>query len=170
MQRMEPVGDGTPPALPIFYTREHDAYKGTRVALWEAFVPDTQPDHLMQCKGTVGAIGVHLWAQRGPRGIYFVIKRKQDNAWMPLGTANAYVAQGFNQLAISLKFSSQADVAHAKEVWGIKEMPKPWKDVFFINVYANVSLKAVQQRPQTFSNLGFLTGPQAVRAKRVTDR
>lgn len=152
--------------LPVFYTREHEDYKGSKVALWEntqETAPGQKPCHY---EGKIGEASVKLWKAKGPAGVFFNIKREIDGQLEPFGAAVAYTRNGFNALSISLKFSSIEAAEAAQLSLGIKEQPKPWKDVFFINVFADVSKTAVQANPEIFGSMGFLVGDVAIRARK----
>lgn len=152
--------------LPVFYTRDHEDYKGTKVALWEnrqAVLPGQKPFHF---SGRIGDADVKLWKAKSAIGPFFNIKRDVNGEMTSLGTAVAYTGQGFNTLSISLRFNSLEAAQATKEALGIKEQPKSWKEVFFINVFADVSIKAVEAQPEIFAAMGFLTGGAAVKARK----
>lgn len=151
---------------PVFYTRDHDDYKGTKVALWETAAPQSPGSRSCQYNGKIGNENVKLWQAKGPRGVYFNIQREQGDEMVPFGVASPFTGRGVNTLSISLRFDSLATAEQAKTQMNLRETPKSWKGVFFVNVFANVSINAVEAKPDSFSAMGFLSGEAAVRLKK----
>lgn len=151
--------------LPVFYTRNHVDYKGTKIALWESSKSVVPGEKQHQYDGKIGDANVKLWKMKGGSGVFFNIKQEVAGQMLALGTACAYSAKGFNTLSISLRFDSLETANKTKEALGIKEHPKPWKELFFINIFADVSIKAVEAKPEDFAAMGFLIGNAAIRKK-----
>lgn len=152
--------------LPVFYTRDHADYKGTKVALWENNQPLLLGQKPFHFSGKIGEAEVKVWKAKSAIGPFFNIKQETNGQLVSFGTAVAYTGQGFNALSISLRFDSLAAAQAKKDALGIKEQPKSWKEVFFINVFADVSIKAVEAQPEVFASMGFLTGNSAVKARK----
>lgn len=143
---------------PVFYTRDSEQYKGTKVAVWANDKPAAEGKAPAQYRGQIGEVDVQLWEASSPRGVFFNVKRSVGDKLEQIGTANAYINNNsFNSLSISFKFASEADAIAAKESMGLKENVKPFKESFYVNVYADVSRRAIEANPEEFQRLGFKT-------------
>lgn len=149
---------------PVFYTRDTEQYKGTRVALLANTKTPEEGKKQEQFYGDLGSVKVKLWEAPGPRGPFFNVKMNDaEGHLVQVGTANAFINQnGYNALSISLKFDTEAAANEAKTKMGLKETIKPYsKDgaapSYFVNVYSDVSKFAIEANPDEFKRLGFKT-------------
>lgn len=155
------MSDAKTNSAPVFYTRDSADFKGTKISLWHQ--APVEGKNSPQYKGTVGNIRVQLWEQNGSRGPFFNVKAadEQDNL-VQLGTANAFVSdKKFNSLAISLRFDSEKDANDSKAKYGLNEAVKKYessgKTSYFINLYADVSRRAIEANRAEFERLKFNT-------------
>lgn len=154
--------------LPVFYTREHEAYTGTRVALWTNTKPPAEGQRPWHYSGKIGALDVKLWKSKGPRGIYFNMKGEVNGQSVPVGSASAFIRQGQNALSISLRYPSAEEAQTARETLEIKEKATHWRDgIHFINVFADVSIKAIEANPELFGEMGFNADVASAAPKRA---
>ena len=148
-------------SLPVFYTRDSEQYNGTKVAL--SAVEAAEGKKLPQYRGVIGKMDVQLWEGNGPRGPFFNVKTPDEKGTLvQVGNANAFVnARGFNALSISLRFETAEAAASAKEALELKEQVKPYTKgevtTYFVNVYADVSRRAIEANVDEFKRLGFKT-------------
>lgn len=148
--------------LPVFYTRNAADFQGTKISLWANTRAATEEGKKpAQFRGQIGTVEVQLWEASSARGPFYNVKTSDEQRnLVQIGTANAYVtSRGFNALSISLKFDSEQAANEAKEKMGIKEAVKPFtKDgatSYFVNLYADVSRRAIEANPQEYERLGF---------------
>lgn len=152
--------------LPVFYTRDSDKYNGTKVTL--NAIAREQGKKNAQFKGDLGNIQVHLWEVEGPRGVFFNVKTANEQGEMiQLGTANAFVnGKGFNALSMSLRYDSEEGANAARESIGFKEAIKPvtrdGKTTYYVNIYSDVSRRAIEANKPYFAKAGFRTEFEAV--------
>lgn len=148
--------------LPVFYTRDTEKYQGTKVSL--VAVAQEAGKNNPQYKGLLGTTEVQLWEANGPRGTFFNVKKSAGKGQMQqIGTANAFVnARGFNALSVSLRFDTEDAANAARTEMGIKDTIKPragkdGKNSYYINIYSDVSRRAVEANKEYFGKIGFRT-------------
>lgn len=148
---------------PVFYTRDNEQYKGTKIALWANDKPAEEGKKPAQFQGKIGDMDVQLWEASSARGPFYNVKTSDGaKGLVQIGTANAFInSNGYNALSVSLKFDSEEAANAAKAEKGLKEAVKPYtKDgqtSFFVNVYADVSKMAIEANPEEYKRLGFKT-------------
>lgn len=156
--------------LPVFYSPNKPEYQGSHVALWPGKAAAAEGKRPAQYQGSIGTLKVQLWEGNGPRGVFWNVKTADaEGKLSQVGNANAYINKnGFNTLSISLRFASQEEADAAKAQHNIKEAVKPHTGqngtAYYINVYADVSRKAVQANPEEFKRMGFKTEAAEARA------
>jgi hypothetical protein len=150
-------------AAPVFYTRDKEDYKGTKVALWANERTAEEGKKPAQFRGNIGKAAVQLWEGTGGRGVFYNVKTTDgEGKLVQIGNANAFVnPRGFNALSISLRFDTEQAANDAKASLELNEAIKPYtkdgKTSYFINIYADVSRKAIEANTAEFERLGFKT-------------